>query len=44
MSFCQLGSFQLCLSAVKRVWSFTDYILVTLNVNEEDDDVFFKMF
>jgi len=26
-----------CLNAVKRVWFFTDRILVTLNVNDDDD-------
>jgi len=34
MSFSQLGSVQHCLSAVKRAWSVTDGVLVTLNVNE----------
>jgi len=39
MSFWQLETVQHCLSAVKRVLTFTDCILVTLNVN--DDDVYY---
>jgi len=36
----QLGTVQQCLSAVKRVWSFADYVLVTLNVNDNDKMLF----
>jgi len=36
MSFSHLGRRQHCVSAVRRLCSFTDYVLVTLNV---DDDV-----
>jgi len=35
MSFWQLGTVQLI--AVKSVLSFTDYVLVRLNVNYDDD-------
>jgi len=38
MYFCELTTVQHCLSAVKRVLSFADFILVTLNVNEDNDD------
>jgi len=31
-----MGTVQHCLNAVERVWSFTDYVLVTLN--DDDDD------
>jgi len=34
----QLETIQHCLSAVMRVWSFMDFILVTLNVNDDDAD------
>jgi len=34
-----MGTVQHCLSAVKRVWSFTECILVTLNGNDDDDEV-----
>jgi len=37
MPFWQLGTVQHCLGAVKRVWFFTDCILVTLNVNDDVD-------
>jgi len=33
-----LGIVQHCLNEVTRVWSFTYSILVTLNVNDEDND------
>jgi len=39
MSFCHLGTVQHCLSVVKRVWSFTDCILVTMN-NDDDGRYF----
>jgi len=39
MKFSQLGTVQHCLSAVKRVWSFTDCIFMMLNVNDANDDV-----
>jgi len=35
MSFLQLEFVQHCLSVVKWVWSFTDCVLVTLNVNDD---------
>jgi len=38
MSFWQLEAVQHCLGAVQRLWSFTDCVLVTLNVNDDDDD------
>jgi len=37
---CQINRFRFdnwCLSAVKRVWFFTDCVLVTLNVNDDED-------
>jgi len=37
MSFWKLGTVQYCLSAVKRVWSFVDCDLKTLNVKDDDD-------
>jgi len=37
MSLWQLRTVPHCLSAVKRVRSFTDCVLVTLNVNDDDD-------
>jgi len=38
MSFRHLGTVQHCFSAIKRVCSFTDCILILLNVNDDDDD------
>jgi len=38
ISFWQLETVQHCLSAAERVLFLTDYILVTLNVNDDDDD------
>jgi len=35
MSFCHLGTVQHCLSAVKRVGKFTDWVLATINVNDD---------
>jgi len=32
-----LEAVQQCFSAVMRVWSFMDCVLVTLNINEDDD-------
>jgi len=40
MSVWQLGTVQHCVSGVKRVWFFTDCIIMTLGVNDDDDDSF----
>jgi len=40
MSFLQLGTVQHCLMVVWRVWFFTDCILVTLSVNDDDEPSF----
>jgi len=37
MPFWQLGTIQDCLSVVMRVWFFTDCVLVTLNIIDDDD-------
>jgi len=38
MSFWQLGTVQHCLSAQKKVWSFSDSVLVILNIHEDEYD------
>jgi len=43
MPFRQLWTVQHCLSAVTRVWSFADYILVTLSVNDDDDKEYSRL-
>jgi len=40
----QLRAVKHCLSAVKRVWSFTDGVLATLKVNDDDGNEFFASF
>jgi len=37
-----LGTVDHCLSAVNRVWSFVDCILVTLNDDDDDDKQEYK--
>jgi len=38
MSFWQLGTVQHCLSVIQRLWFFMNCILVTLKVNDDDDE------
>jgi len=43
MSFWHLGTVHHSLSVVMRVWSFTDNVLVTLKVNDDEDYIWYEI-